>query len=107
MTAGTAVRSSTQRGRIPAPRAAPARELRMVEPVRIIAAEAASRPAERGDETPQLRLERRLLDGSCYRIIMLVCAGPGPRDQDRPPHRLELLQEIIPVGEPDGVGRVS
>src|SRR5260370_1282380 len=48
----------------------------MAEPVRFVAAEAASRPPERGHETPQLRLERCLLDGSRYWINMLVCAGP-------------------------------
>src|SRR4051812_16045220 len=64
------------RGRIPAPRAAPARELRVAEPIRVVAAETASRPPEPGDETPQLRLERCLLDGSRYWINMLVCAGP-------------------------------
>src|SRR3954468_17667196 len=49
----------------------------MAEPVRVDAAETASRPPERGDEAPQLRLERRLLDGSRYWINTLVCAGPG------------------------------
>ena len=33
--------------------------------------------AQHRHETPQLRLERRLLAGSPYRINMLVCAGPG------------------------------
>ena len=65
------------RGRVADPRAAPAGELRVAEPVRVVAAEAASRPPEPGHETPQLRLERRLLDGSRYWINMLVCAGPA------------------------------
>ena len=54
-------------------------ELRVAEPVRVVAAEAASRPPKPGHETPQLRLERRLLDGSRYWINMLVGAGPVPR----------------------------
>src|SRR5208283_809880 len=34
-------------------------------------------PPEPGHETPELRLERRLLNGSRYWINMLVCAGPA------------------------------
>ena len=54
-----------------------ARELRVAEPVRVVAVQATSWPPEPGHETPKLRLERHLLDGSRYRINMLVCAGPG------------------------------
>lgn len=51
-------------------------ELRVAEPVRVVATEAASRAAEPGHEASQLRLERHLLDGSCYGSNMFVCAGP-------------------------------
>jgi len=54
----------------------------VAEPVRVVAPEATSRPPELGHETPQLRLEQRLLDGSRYRINMLLCAGPEEAGED-------------------------
>src|SRR5512135_1424317 len=44
-----------------------------------LAVEATSRPRKGGHETPQLRLERRLHDGSPYRSSDLVNAGPAPQ----------------------------
>ena len=52
------------------------RELRLDKPVCLVALEAASRQTKPDHETPQLWLERHLLDGSRYWINMLVCAGP-------------------------------
>src|SRR6185437_812254 len=71
------------RGRVADSGGALTGELCVAEPVRAVAAETASRPPECGDETPQLRLERCLLDGSRYRINTLVCAGPGARPTSR------------------------
>ena len=81
------------------PRAVLEGELRVAEPVRVVVAEAASRPPEPGHETPQLRLERCLLDGSCYWINMLVCAGPGERGHSGGPSSIPLTPTLPRQGE--------
>src|SRR5512135_3224579 len=56
----------------------------MVPSPHALAVEAASRPRKCGHETPQLRLERRLHDGSPYRSSDLVSAGPAEGASPRP-----------------------
>src|SRR5512135_150013 len=60
-----------------------------------LAVEATSRPRKCGHETPQLRLERRLHDGSPYRSNDLVSAGPG-----EDPHHLAATAHTSPPRPP-------
>ena len=59
-------RSDLSRGRVADRDEKRCAELRLAQPLHVVAPQAASRPREPGHETPQLRLERRLPDGSPY-----------------------------------------